>query len=101
MFLARIDGTMTTTVKHETLQACRFLIGQRIDADGQSSGEPIVILDLHAMDFVDVEHDRLPAALLRHQPELRQCRDVVPRGPGFGDLPVLDPRAAGHQPEGA
>lgn len=45
MFLARIDGTMTTTVKHETLQACRFLIGQRLDADGQSSGEPIVILD--------------------------------------------------------
>jgi ethanolamine utilization protein EutN len=36
---------MTTTVKHETLQACRFLIGQRLDADLAPSGEPIVILD--------------------------------------------------------
>ena len=45
MYLARIDGTMTTTVKHETLQACRFLIGQRVEADGKASGEPIVILD--------------------------------------------------------
>jgi ethanolamine utilization protein EutN len=45
MFLARIDGTMTSTVKHETLQACRFLIGQRLEADGKASGEPIVILD--------------------------------------------------------
>lgn len=45
MFLARIDGTMTSTVKHETLQSCRFLIGQRLDADMQPSGEPIVILD--------------------------------------------------------
>ena len=45
MFLARIDGTMTSTVKHETLQSCRFLLGQRLDADMQPSGEPIVILD--------------------------------------------------------
>lgn len=45
MFLARIDGTMTSTVKHETLQACRFLIGQRLDANDVASGEPIVILD--------------------------------------------------------
>jgi ethanolamine utilization protein EutN len=45
VFLARIDGTMTTTVKHETLQNCRFLIGQRLDSDMNSSGEPIVILD--------------------------------------------------------
>lgn len=44
MFLARIDGTMTATVKHETLQS-RFLIGQRLDADMKPSGEPIVLLD--------------------------------------------------------
>lgn len=36
---------MTSTVKHETLQSCRFLIGQRLDAEMQPSGEPIVILD--------------------------------------------------------
>jgi microcompartment protein CcmK/EutM len=45
MYLARIDGTMTATVKHETLQSCRFLIGQRLEADGTASGEPIVMLD--------------------------------------------------------
>lgn len=45
MFLARIDGTLTSTAKHETLQACRFLLGQRLEADGRASGEPLVILD--------------------------------------------------------
>jgi len=45
VFLARIDGTLTATVKHATLQACRFLIGQRLEADGCTSGEPLVLLD--------------------------------------------------------
>jgi len=45
MFLARIDGSLTGTARHKTLQACRFLIGQRLDADGSSTGEPLVILD--------------------------------------------------------
>jgi len=45
MFLARIDGSLVGTAKHETLQGCRFLIGQRLDADGSSTGEPLVILD--------------------------------------------------------
>jgi ethanolamine utilization protein EutN len=45
VFLARIDGTLTATVKHATLQACRFLIGQRLEADGSTSGEPLVLLD--------------------------------------------------------
>jgi ethanolamine utilization protein EutN len=45
MFLARIDGTLTSTAKHETLEACRFLLGQRLEANGKASGEPIVILD--------------------------------------------------------
>jgi ethanolamine utilization protein EutN len=45
MFLARIDGTLTSTAKHATLKACRFLLGQRLEADGSTSGEPIVILD--------------------------------------------------------
>jgi microcompartment protein CcmK/EutM len=45
MFLARIDGTLTSTAKHEKLEACRFLLGQRLEADGRASGEPIVILD--------------------------------------------------------
>ncbi|MDZ4798017.1 MAG: EutN/CcmL family microcompartment protein [Bryobacteraceae bacterium] len=45
MFIARIDGTLTATVRHDTLQSCRFLVGQRLDADGVASGEPLVILD--------------------------------------------------------
>jgi ethanolamine utilization protein EutN len=45
MFLARIDGNLTSTAKHETLAGCRLLLGQRLEADGRASGEPIVILD--------------------------------------------------------
>jgi ethanolamine utilization protein EutN len=45
MFLARIDGTMTSTVKHESLEGARLLIGQRLEASGEPVGEPIVVLD--------------------------------------------------------
>jgi ethanolamine utilization protein EutN len=45
MFLARIDGTLISTVKHETLNGSRFLIGQRIERDGTPSGEPQIIVD--------------------------------------------------------
>ena len=46
MFLARIDGTLTSTRKHATLVAVRFLLAQRVEADGRTSGEPLVVLDL-------------------------------------------------------
>ena len=45
MFLARIDGTLTSTVKHETLEGCRFLVGQRLDAEGSAIGDPLVLID--------------------------------------------------------
>lgn len=45
MYLARIDGTLTAAAKHETLTGVRFLIGQRLEADGNASGEPIVMID--------------------------------------------------------
>ena len=45
MFLARIDGTVTSTVKHETLAGLRLLIGQRLEADGSASGDPLVLVD--------------------------------------------------------
>ena len=45
MYLARIDGTLTAAAKHETLNGVRFLIGQRLEADGNASGEPIVVID--------------------------------------------------------
>ena len=45
MFLARIDGVLTSTHKHEALEAVRFLLAQRLEADGCTSGEPLVVLD--------------------------------------------------------
>jgi ethanolamine utilization protein EutN len=46
MYLARIDGTLTSTVKHETLEGFRLLIAQRLESDGSNSGEPQVIADM-------------------------------------------------------
>ena len=45
MFLARIDGTVTSTVKHQTLAGLRLLIGQRLEADGSSTGDPFILVD--------------------------------------------------------
>ena len=45
MYLARIDGTLTATRKHATLEGCRFLLAQRLEADGRAVGEPVVVLD--------------------------------------------------------
>jgi ethanolamine utilization protein EutN len=45
MFLARIDGTLTAAKKHELLGGVRFLLAQRLEASGATSGEPLVLLD--------------------------------------------------------
>lgn len=45
MFLARIEGTVVATVKHPTLDGCRFLIAQRLEADGSAAAEPIAVID--------------------------------------------------------
>jgi ethanolamine utilization protein EutN len=45
MFLARIDGTVVPAAKHETLEGCRFLLAQRLEADGSRGAEPLVIID--------------------------------------------------------
>ena len=45
MFIARIDGTVTSTVKHASLAGARLLIGQRLGADGREVGEPLVLVD--------------------------------------------------------
>ena len=45
MFLARIGGTVVPAAKHETLSGCRFLIAQRLEADGSGGAEPIVVID--------------------------------------------------------
>ena len=45
MFLARIEGTVVAAVKHPTLDGCRFLVAQRLEADGSAGVEPIVVVD--------------------------------------------------------
>ena len=45
MFLARIDGTLTASRKDHRLAGVRFLIGQRLQPDGSTIGEPLVFLD--------------------------------------------------------
>jgi ethanolamine utilization protein EutN len=45
MFLATICGTVVAPVKHATLDGCRFLVAQRIEADGSLAQEPIVVVD--------------------------------------------------------
>ena len=46
MFIARIDGSVTSTVKHKSLPGYRLLIAQRLETDGQAVGEPQVVLDI-------------------------------------------------------
>jgi microcompartment protein CcmK/EutM len=45
MYLARIDGTLTSTDKHPTLAATRLLVARRLEADGRAVGEPVVVID--------------------------------------------------------
>lgn len=45
MFLARVEGTLTATARHETLSACRFLLARRLAQGGAVEGEPLVVLD--------------------------------------------------------
>ncbi|HUH61983.1 MAG TPA: EutN/CcmL family microcompartment protein [Terracidiphilus sp.] len=45
MFLARIAGAAVAAAKHPTLDGCRFLIAERLEADGSTQAEPIVVVD--------------------------------------------------------
>lgn len=45
MYLARVEGTVVATVKHSTLEGCRFLLGRRLESDGTAADEPQVVLD--------------------------------------------------------
>jgi ethanolamine utilization protein EutN len=45
MFLARTGGTVVAAVKHPTLDGCRFLLAQRLEADRSVGLEPIVVVD--------------------------------------------------------
>ena len=45
MQIARVIGTVVSTVKNETLDGRKFLIVQTLDADLKSKGKPMVALD--------------------------------------------------------
>jgi ethanolamine utilization protein EutN len=45
MFLARIGGTVVSAAKHATLAGCRFLVAERLEADGSAGAEPLVVID--------------------------------------------------------
>jgi microcompartment protein CcmK/EutM len=45
MQLARVIGSLVSTVKNEALEARKFLIVQTLDADLQPKGVPLVALD--------------------------------------------------------
>jgi ethanolamine utilization protein EutN len=46
MYLARIHGTVTSTIKHPTLENRRLLIGRRLVSGNTESGDPLVLVDL-------------------------------------------------------
>jgi len=45
MFVARIEGFITSTVRHPSFKNCSLLLCRRLDADGRAIGEPQVVLD--------------------------------------------------------
>jgi microcompartment protein CcmK/EutM len=45
MFLARIEGTVVAATKHPTMDRLRFLVAQRLEADGSAGAEPLVVVD--------------------------------------------------------
>ncbi|MCX7825057.1 MAG: EutN/CcmL family microcompartment protein [Verrucomicrobiae bacterium] len=60
MMLCRVDGNITSTVKHPTATGVRFLICQPITADGAEVGAPTVAVDtlgagLHARVIVTTD----------------------------------------------
>ena len=47
MLLARVEGSVTATRKHPSLEGWRLIICQPIDAEGQAEGTPQVAIDAH------------------------------------------------------
>ena len=45
MQLARVIGTVVSTIKNEALEGRKFLIVQNLDADLKAIGKPLVALD--------------------------------------------------------
>ncbi len=45
MQLARVEGNITSTVKHPSFNGWRLLICQPVDSEGTASGSPVVAID--------------------------------------------------------
>ncbi len=45
MQIARVIGTVVSTIKNETLEGRKFLIVQTLDADLKEKGKPMIALD--------------------------------------------------------
>ena len=47
MLLARVEGNLTSTRKHSSLEGWRLIICQPIDKAGEAEGVPQVAIDAH------------------------------------------------------
>ncbi len=45
MFLAQIEGTVVAAAKHPTFDGYRLLAAVRLEADGSTTMEPLVVVD--------------------------------------------------------
>ena len=83
MQIARVIGTVVSTVKNESLTGRKFLIVQTLDADLKKKGKPMVALDsVGAGVGVAVDADPQVVGLAR-------------QGPGAGAGPRVEVQAPG------
>ncbi len=54
MYLARVEGTITSTVKHPSFGGWRLLICQPIDSAGTAFGCPVVAIDPHSAGMHEI-----------------------------------------------
>ena len=45
MMIARVDGTVHGTIKHDSLGGRRLLMVQPLDLEGQATGAPLIAID--------------------------------------------------------
>jgi len=47
MLLARVDGTVVSTISHPSMRGRRTVICQPLDGDGNDEGAPVLAVDPH------------------------------------------------------
>lgn len=66
MRLARVEGSVTATVKHPSLNGWRMLIVQHIGHDGAPVGVPEIGIDQHGANPGELVITSADGAALRH-----------------------------------